>query len=191
MVGFLLEKGADPRLRALKNETAITLAQGENKEKIIKLISEAIEKKNQNPILKKYESAISSEEQKEIRGKSTDSSPNFLVENTEGRSIKPDSKKNWDGNEKVFDFGEIRQADLINSRLKETGQDFDSQNPGLRGGKVTPSTTIESGTATLFAVVGALIAKFFVGKFKPSKDLKPKNVKKVEGTKEENHHKAL
>ena len=112
----------------------------------------------------------------------------MLVENTEERSIKPDSKKSWEGNEKVFDFGEIRQADLINSRPKETGQDFDSLNPGLRGGKITPSTTIESGTATLFGVVGALIAKFFVGKLKPSKSPTPKNGRK---TVEENSDKEL
>ncbi len=189
MVKYLIEKGADPEIKTPLGVAASYLAKGENKDEIIELISQAIEKKQQDAILKKWESAFSSQELEEMRGKSSNSVPDSLGQKTEETDSKIDFKAIWDGNEKVFDVEKIQQIDSVNFGLKEGAQDSSTRNPRLRGGEVaTPSTTIENGTAMLFLVVGAAIAKFVTGKFKPTKTPKPKNGKKVE---EENFDKEL
>ncbi len=189
MVEYLIEKGADPEIKTPLGVAASYLAKGENKDKIIELLSQAIEKKHQDAILKKWESAFSSQELEEMRGKSSNSVPDSLGQKTEETDSKIDFKAIWDGNEKVFDVEKIQQIDSVNFGLKEGAQDSSTRNPRLRGGEVaTPSTTIENGTAMLFLVVGAAIAKFVTGKFKPTKTPKPKNGKKVE---EENFDKEL
>ncbi len=189
MVEYLIEKGADPEIKTPLGVAASYLAKGENKDKIIELLSQAIEKKHQDAILKKWESAFSSQELEEMRGKSSNSVPDSLGQKTEETDSKIDFKAIWDGNEKVFDVEKIQQIDSVNFGLKEGAQDSSTRNPRLRGGEVaTPSTTIENGTAMLFLVVGAAIAKFVTGKFKPTKTPKPKKGEKVE---EEDLYKKL
>ncbi len=92
----------------------------------------------------------------------------------------------WDGQILVL-HGDSYTGDIRNSldqRLKEIVKslNYSAINPTLlRGGEVhVPSTTIENGTALLFAVAWAEIAKYVNGRFTPTTNPKPKNGEKVE-----------
>jgi hypothetical protein len=182
MVEYLIEKGADPEIKTPLGFAASNFSRGGNKDKIIELISQAIEKKNKDATLREWKSAFSSEDLKKMQGESINSISNFLGQNIWEGSLEIDSKAIWDGNEKVFDVKKIQQIDSVNFSLEGWGQNYSAINPTLlRGGEVhVPSTTIENGTAVLFGVAWAEIAKYVNGRFTPTTNPKPKNGEKVE-----------
>jgi len=138
MVEYLIKKGADPEIKDSNGHSTSYYADGENKDEIIKLLSQAIEKKQQDSILKELKRLFSAQEIEEMQCK-----PSNSFSDSSGKEIDQ------------CDFEKLQQEYLVNLGSKKSGQDFSAKNLISSN---SPSTTIKINGPEFLVVVGAGVA---------------------------------
>ena len=169
MVEYLIKKGADPEIKDSNGHSTSYYADGENKDEIIKLLSQAIEKKQQDSILKELKRLFSAQEIEEMQCK-----PSNSFSDSSGKEIDQ------------CDFEKLQQEYLVNLGSKKSGQDFSAKNliliePNSLSSKIadgsknlissnSPSTTIKiNGPELLVGVAAGVASKHLVKKLSSKK----------------------